>query len=206
MYPAQEQRATKAYYPHDPANVHHSYIGDFVKFRNMHSGKEQHIFHLHNHQWLFNPNDDNSNYIDAQGIGPGSGYTYEIAYGGSGNRNKTVGDAIFHCHFYPHFAQGMWYLWRNHDVFEAGTRLAVSGGTGADDFHAPDNVFGLMDGTPAAGARALPDGEIVAGTPIPAIVPLPGKGMAVMPLDVRVKPRVGLDGITYGSVAEVSVP
>ncbi len=202
----QEQRATKAYYPHDPANVHHSYIGDFVKFRNMHSGKEQHIFHLHNHQWLFNPNDDNSNYIDAQGIGPGSGYTYEIAYGGSGNRNKTVGDAIFHCHFYPHFAQGMWYLWRNHDVFEAGTRLAVSGGTGADDFHAPDNIFGLMDGTPAAGARALPDGEIVVGTPIPAIVPLPGKGMAVMPLDVRVKPHVGLDGVTYGSVAEVSVP
>lgn len=206
LHDPRDQRAKKAYYPHDPANVHHSYIGDFVKFRNMHSGKEQHIFHLHNHQWLFNPNDDNSNYIDAQGIGPGSGYTYEIAYGGSGNRNKTVGDAIFHCHFYPHFAQGMWYLWRNHDVFEAGTRLAVSGGTGSDDFHAPDNIFGLMDGTPAAGARALPDGEIVAGTPIPAIVPLPGKGMAVMPLDVRVKPRVGLDGVTYGSVAEVSVP
>lgn len=27
--------------------------------------------------------------------------TYEINYGGSGNRNKTSGDAIFHCHFYP---------------------------------------------------------------------------------------------------------
>lgn len=182
----ENQRATEAYYPHDPANVHHSYIGDFVKFRNMHSGKEQHIFHLHNHQWLFNPNDDNSNYIDAQGIGPGSGYTYEIAFGGSGNRNKTVGDAIFHCHFYPHFAQGMWYMWRNHDVFEAGTRLEVSD-NGTDGFHS--KPFDLKSGKPSPTARALPDGEIIAGTPIPAIVPLPGKGMAPMPLKVSVKPK-----------------
>ena len=191
--------ATEAYYPHDPANLHHSYIGDFVKFRNLHSGKEQHIFHLHNHQWLFNPNDDNSNYIDAQGLGPGSGYTYEIAFGGSGNRNKTVGDAIFHCHFYPHFAQGMWYMWRNHDVFEAGTHLAVSGSV--NGFH--EKPFGLMSGKPSAGARALPDGEIVAGTPIPAIVPLPGKGMAPMPLPVKVEPRKGDDGKEHGSFAKV---
>ena len=194
-----DQRAKEAYYPHDPANVHHSYIGDFVKFRNMHSGKEQHIFHLHNHQWLFNPNDDNSNYIDAQGLGPGSGYTYEIAYGGSGNRNKTVGDAIFHCHLYPHFAQGMWYMWRNHDVFEGGTRLNVS--ENKTGFHV--EPFGLMHGKPAAKVRALPDGEIEAGAPIPAIVPLPGKGMAVMPGNVVVKSRIGLDGQAYGSVAEV---
>ncbi len=175
--------ASEAYYPHDPANVNHSYIGDFVKIRNLHSGKEQHIFHLHNHQWLFNPNDDNSNYIDAQGIGPGSGYTYEIAFGGSGNRNKTVGDAIYHCHFYPHFAQGMWYMWRNHDVFEAGTRLAVSGKE-KNGFH--KFPFDLKSGKPAKGARALPDGEIIAGTPIPAIVPLPGKGMAPMPEKIHV--------------------
>ncbi len=110
--PPSGPKATKAFYPGDPANINHSYIGDFVKFRNTHNGFEQHVFHLHNHQWLFNPNDDNSNYIDAQGIGPGMGYTYEIANGGSGNRNKSSGDAIYHCHFYPHFAQGMWYMWR----------------------------------------------------------------------------------------------
>lgn len=176
-------RAEHAWYPHDPANVHHSYIGDAVKFRNLHAGKEQHIFHLHNHQWLFNPNDDNSNYIDAQAIGPGSGYTYEIAFGGSGNRNKTVGDAIFHCHFYPHFAQGMWYMWRNHDVMETGTRLKVSDAT-RDGFHA--TPFDLKNGTPAEKSRALPDGEIVAGTPIPAIVPLPGKALPPMPAGVYV--------------------
>ena len=176
-------KATRAFFPDDPANVTHSYINDFVKFRNLHIGREQHVFHLHNHQWLFNPNDDNSNYIDAQGIGPGSGYTYEMTFGGSGNRNLSAGDAIFHCHFYPHFAQGMWAMWRVHDTFEAGTRLAASG----EAFHG--RAFALQDGTPAAGARALPDGEIVAGVPIPAVVPLPGKPMAPMPGRVEVAPN-----------------
>jgi hypothetical protein len=120
-------KATQAFFPDDPSNVHHSYKRDFVKFRQLHAGpKEQHIFHLHNHQWLFNPNDDNSNYIDAQGIGPGSGYTLEINYGGAGNRNISAGDAIFHCHFYPHFAQGMWEHWRINDVLQTGTQLAVT--------------------------------------------------------------------------------
>ncbi len=188
-------KATKAYYPDDPSNVHHSYLSDFVKFRNLHTGKEHHVFHLHNHQWLFNPSDDNSNYLDAQGIGPGAGYTYEINFGGSGNRNKSAGDAIFHCHFYPHFAQGMWELWRIHDTFEAGTRLAASGA----DFH--QTPFGLQDGQPAApvidaatgaittAVRALPDGEIAAGTPIPALVPLPGRPLAPLPGRVAVVPK-----------------
>lgn len=197
-------KATKTYYPHDPANVHHSYLGDFVKFRNLHTGKEQHIFHLHNHQWLYNPNDDNSNYIDAQAIGPGSGYTYEIAFGGSGNRNKSAGDAVFHCHYYPHFAQGMWYLWRIHDTFERGTSLAVSGSEGrVPGFH--KKPFDLADGTPAKGARALPDGEIAQGTPIPAVVPLPGKPLALMPgrVEVAANPRTLPDGRPVGSLARV---
>jgi hypothetical protein len=181
-------KATMALYPSEPSNVNHSYIGDFVKFRNTHNGHEQHIFHLHGHQWLFNPNDDNSDYVDAQGIGPGAGYTYEIANGGSGNRNRVAGDAIYHCHFYPHFAQGMWAMWRVHDVFEEGTRLDVSQ-QGADGYHS--EPFALRSGKPATGARALPDGEIVAGTPIPAIVPLPGKAMAPMPGKVVVVPKIG---------------
>jgi hypothetical protein len=161
-------KATKALYPDDPSNVHHSYLNDRVKFRNLHAGpKEHHIFHLHAHQWLFNPDDPQSNYLDGQAIGPGSGYTYEIAYGGSGNRNKTAGDSIFHCHFYPHFAQGMWELWRVHDVFEQGTAMVID---------TADNLP-----IPAAGSRALPDGEIAAGTPIPGLVPIPTNAMAPMP-------------------------
>ena len=185
----------------DPGNVHHSYTNDFTKFRNTHIGKEQHVFHLHNHQWLYDSNDDNSNYLDAQGVGPGVGYTYEIAFGGSGNRNKTAGDAIFHCHFYPHFAQGMWYLWRVHDGHEAGTRLASSGAA----YHTA--VWALANTTPAAGARAYPDGEIATGTPIPAVVPLPGKGMAPIPADVQVvqNPLTSpFNGRPLGSLAQVN--
>jgi hypothetical protein len=194
---AMGRKANEAFYPDDPANVHHSYTGDKAKLRNVHAGpKEQHIFHLHNHQWLFNANDDNSNYLDAQGVGPGSSYTFEINYGGSGNRNKTSGDAIFHCHFYPHFAQGMWYHWRHHDVLETGTYLEVSGGSpAAPAFHTAR--WGLRHGTPAlhpggsgipAGARvrSLPDGEILVGTPIPAVVPIPGKPLPPVPGEVVV--------------------
>ncbi len=175
-----------ALYQEDPSNVHHAYTGDFTKIRNTHAGSfEQHIFHLHNHQWLFNPNDDNANYLDAQEIMPGSGHTYELANGGVGNRNKTAGDAIFHCHFYPHFAQGMWYHIRIMDVMETGSVLAVSGGTAeAPSIHL--NRWDLRSGKPAVGARALPDGELPDGVPIPAIVPLPGKAMPHMPAPVKV--------------------
>lgn len=157
------RKATKVLYPDDPSNVHHSYIGDHVKMRVVHAGpKEHHIHHLHAHQWLQTPDDDNSTYLDSQAVGPGYAFTTEITHNGSGNRNKVVGDSIFHCHFYPHFAQGMWELWRSHDVFESGTVLNSSG-------------------IPVAGARALPDGEIIAGTPIPGLVPLPTIAMAPMP-------------------------
>jgi hypothetical protein len=160
---ANPQFATKAYFPDDPSNVHHSYINDRVKFRNLHAGpKEHHIFHLHAHQWLHSPDSDNSAYLDSQSIGPGSAYTYEIAHHGSGNRNRTVGDSIFHCHFYTHFAQGMWEFWRTHDVLETGTVL--------DE-----------EGRPARGARALPDHEIKTGTPIPALIPMPTMAMAPLP-------------------------
>ncbi len=154
--------ATKAFYPEDPSNVWHGYLNDRTKIRNIHVGSEHHIFHLHAHQWLFAAEDLDSNYVDAQAIGPGSSFTYEITWGGGGNRNKTAGDSIFHCHFYPHFAQGMWGLWRVHDVFEIGTTLDA-------------------EGRPKVGSRALPDGEIAAGTPIPGVVPLPGKAMPPMP-------------------------
>ena len=157
------KKATRAFFPDDPSNVYHGYIEDHTKFRVLHAGsKEHHIHHLHAHQWLFTADSDKSTYLDSQAIGPGASFTAEIAYHGGGNLNKTVGDSIFHCHFYPHFAQGMWALWRVHDVFEKGTAIG-------------------NDGKPTATARALPDGEIDAGTPIPAVVPLPGKPMAPMP-------------------------
>ncbi|WP_437309468.1 copper oxidase [Sorangium sp. So ce388] len=144
---------SRALYPDDPSNVSHGYLGDPVRIRNLHAGPtETHVFHVHGHQWLRSPSNEDSAYIDSQTIGPRAAYTYDMAYGGGGNRNLTAGDAVYHCHLYPHFVQGMWGIWRSHDVFEAGT---------------PD--------------RSLPDGEIAAGTPTPAVVPIPDKAMAPMP-------------------------
>ncbi|WP_433927395.1 multicopper oxidase domain-containing protein [Sorangium cellulosum] len=144
-------KALRALFPDDPSNVHHAYLGDPVWFRNVHAGpKETHVFHLHAHQWIQAPNNDDGFTRDSQSIGPGGAYTYNI--GRAGSRALTPGDAIFHCHLYPHFAQGMWELFRVHDVFEAGTR-----------------------------DRRLPDGEIKDGTPTPAVVPIPELGMPPMP-------------------------
>jgi manganese oxidase len=165
-----KRKATYALYPDDPSNVYHSYINDHVTFHILHGGTAAtHVHHQHAHQWLHSPNNPDSTYLDSQMISPGAAYTLEIDYNGGGNRNKTVGDSIFHCHFYPHFAGGMWSLWRTHDVFEGGT---------------------LMQGpVPAPGySRALPDGEIAAGTPIPAVVPLPTLAMAPLPARTAIVP------------------
>jgi hypothetical protein len=161
--------ADEVKYPDDPSNVYHSYVGDRVIFRVVHAGQlVTHVHHLHAHQWLHTPNSDTSTYLDSQLISPGSTFTQEIDYDGSGNRNRTPGDAIFHCHFYPHFAAGMWGLWRNHDVFEPGTDTSPS----------PATLWN----------RALPDGEFAQGTPIPAVVPLPTLPMAPLPARVRLCP------------------
>ena len=144
-------------YPDDPSNVHHSYLNDPVVYRNFHAGpKETHVFHLHAHQWFSGNDGGRGSYLDSQTVGPQQGFSYDIYHGGltryepsenvsyppgyqkpkgkgwwgslgAGNRNRSPGDSIFHCHLYPHFAQGMWELWRNHDVLEDGSRLLPDG-------------------------------------------------------------------------------
>jgi hypothetical protein len=175
--PANTPRATKAFFPDDPSNVYHSYLGDHVQFQILHAGSSvHHVHHHHAHQWVHTPDSPNSSYLDSQAIGPGASFSLDLVYHGSGNQNLTPGDSIFHCHFYPHFASGMWALFRVHDVFEEGTALDT-------------------DGRPKQGARALPDGEILAGTPIPAVIPLPTQGMAPMPEKVEiVKGQVKVNG------------
>lgn len=165
---AARKKPTRAFYPDDPSNVYHSYLGDHVRFRILHAGAAvTHVHHHHAHQWLHSGTDQDSNYLDSQSIGPGSSYTLELVYDGSGNRNLSAGDSIFHCHFYPHFASGMWALFRVHDVFEEGTPL--------DEAQRPRHR-----------TRALPDPEIGAGTPIPAVVPLPTMAMAPLPSQVEI--------------------
>ncbi|MBA2442070.1 MAG: hypothetical protein H0V53_06645 [Rubrobacter sp.] len=111
------------------ANVHHAYPKDPTKIRYAMAGvAETHVFHMHAHQWLSNPKDTatfdpknpSSATIDSQTFGPGETFTADLLYG-AGSQPGTVGDSIFHCHLYPHFAEGFWSLFRVHDVTEDGS-------------------------------------------------------------------------------------
>lgn len=193
----------------DPSNVHHSYLNDAIVFRNFHAGpKETHVFHLHAHQWFAGNDGARGAYLDSQTVAPQQGFSYDIYGGGldvyhrgapgqpgwhetlgSGNRNRTVGDSIFHCHLYPHFAQGMWELWRVHDALEDGTRKLPDGQW------EPDLSLAEMDEAtrakkrpgsvdPASGRWIGAGAGLSApqvGTPVPALVPLPGQAWPLLP-------------------------
>jgi len=132
----------QGYYPNNPANVDHSNINDHLKYRISHSDRDlTHIFSLNGHVWQRPPTTDEGSYLDSTMLSPGINYKLEMVYNGSGNRNKVVGDSIFNCPFYPHFAAGMWAMWRTHNVFESGTELTKRG-------------------MPMKGVRNLPDDEI----------------------------------------------
>lgn len=105
----------------DPAPpILKAYVGDPSKIRLIHGGvKETHVFHLHNHQWRLEPDDPKSTIIDSISISPQECYTLDILYG-AGSFNGMIGDAIFHCHLYPHFHEGMWTLWRVFDRLQDG--------------------------------------------------------------------------------------
>lgn len=66
------------------------------------------------------PDDPKSTIIDSISISPQECYTLDILYG-AGSFNGMIGDAIFHCHLYPHFHEGMWTLWRVFDRLQDGT-------------------------------------------------------------------------------------
>lgn len=197
-------------FPDDPSNVHHSYLNDKVVFRNFHAGKETHVFHLHSHQWFAGNDAGRGAYLDSQTIGPQQGFSYRIYHGGlerfagdrpgaaspkgwwdslgSGNRNRTPGDAIFHCHLYPHFAQGMWSLWRVHDVLEDGTRVLPDGQREARLSVLPDPEKGKVRPGSVGRAGEWLDPATIAGgkpsslgTPIPGLLPLPGQGLPPLP-------------------------
>ncbi|MGN0567863.1 MAG: multicopper oxidase domain-containing protein, partial [Acutalibacteraceae bacterium] len=105
----------------DPAPpVLRAYVGDPSKIRLIHGGvKETHVFHLHNHQWKKETDDSRSTIIDSVSISPQECFTLDILYG-AGSFNKMIGDAIFHCHLYPHFHEGMWTFWRVFDRLQRG--------------------------------------------------------------------------------------
>lgn len=208
------------WFPDDPSNVHHSYLNDRVVFRNFHAGpKETHVFHLHAHQWFGGNDEDRGSYLDSQTVGPMQAFTYKIYHGGgrpygaasdgspttgpargwweglgSGNRGRTPGDSIFHCHLYPHFAQGMWELWRVHDVLEDGSRKLPDGQLAAGlslkpADPAPVGARRLRPGTAEARNAAATSGTLAPGTgfraadgtPVPGLIPLPDEAAPLLP-------------------------
>ncbi|MBP3918298.1 MAG: multicopper oxidase domain-containing protein [Clostridia bacterium] len=112
----------------DPAPpILKAYVGDPSKIRLIHGGvKETHVFHLHNHQWRLEPDDAKSTVIDSISISPQECYTLNILYG-AGSFNGMIGDAIFNCHLYPHFHEGMWTLWRVFDRLQDGCGMYPDG-------------------------------------------------------------------------------
>lgn len=104
-----------------------AYLGDPIKIRLIHAAvKETHVFHYHVHQWLFEPNDQESEIIDAQAISPQNNYTVSPLYG-AGSLQEAIGDAIIHCHLYPHFGEGMWGIQRNFDTLQDGSQCYPNG-------------------------------------------------------------------------------
>lgn len=102
-------------------------MGDPAKIRLIHGGiKETHVFHLHNHQWRLEGDNPNSTIIDSITLSPQECYTLDILYG-AGSLNGMIGDAIFHCHLYPHFHEGMWTLWRIYDRLQDGSGTLPDG-------------------------------------------------------------------------------
>ncbi|WNS80355.1 multicopper oxidase domain-containing protein [Domibacillus sp. DTU_2020_1001157_1_SI_ALB_TIR_016] len=112
----------------DPATpILRGYKGDPAVIRLIHAAsKETHVFHYHVHQWLRDPGNVNSEIVDAQAISPQSHYSIRPLYG-LGSLQGAIGDAIIHCHLYPHFEAGMWGMNRVFDTLQDGSQCYPNG-------------------------------------------------------------------------------
>ncbi|KND00430.1 uncharacterized protein SPPG_09220 [Spizellomyces punctatus DAOM BR117] len=111
----------------DPGLVFFNYAGDPVKFRVVHGGvRETHVFHWHVHQWYAVDGKVDSPIIDSFSLSPQWATTFTALYG-AGSRLKSIGDAIFHCHLYPHFTLGMWGIFRTFDTLQDGSLTYPNG-------------------------------------------------------------------------------
>jgi len=108
-------------------NVYTAYKGDPIKFCFVGaSHEENHVHHLHQHRHKDVPQKEAPT-IDAQTIGLGDTYEAYLVAGhgsgtvrpemsfaeafteaGAGYTHGTAGDVLFHCHLFPHYAEGMW--------------------------------------------------------------------------------------------------
>lgn len=106
----------------DPdTSVFRAYAGDDTVIRLLHGGmRDTHVFHTHLHQWHVDPEDEDSPIVDSVSISPQQGMTLKLI-GGAGSAQRAAGDAVWHCHLYPHFHLGMWGILRSFDTRQCGT-------------------------------------------------------------------------------------
>ena len=123
-----------------------AYIGDPIKFHIVHPGAmETHPWHQHTQRWNADPKNKKSPLKDVQSFGPGEAKELNIE-GGAGGVQKTAGDSIFHCHLYPHFAQGFWGHLRIFDKLRDGKPITAGG-----------ELPTYADGTPLEALQELPN-------------------------------------------------
>lgn len=104
-----------------------TYRGDPFHFHVIHPGaKETHPWHQHTQRWYADPHNTRSPRKDVQSLGPGEAFELDIE-GGAGGLQGAIGDSIFHCHLYPHFAQGFWGHERIFDRLRDGTQSYPDG-------------------------------------------------------------------------------
>jgi manganese oxidase len=103
------------------------YVSDPLKFHVVHPGAmETHPWHQHTQRWNADPKNPKSPLNDVQSFGPGEARELKIE-GGAGGTQRTAGDSIFHCHLYPHFAQGFWGHLRIFDKLRDGSKKYPDG-------------------------------------------------------------------------------
>lgn len=125
---------------------------------------DTHTFHQHAHRWFLDPNQadisklpipendiQKSTRLDVQGVGAME--VYKLVYEqGAGSVTGTAGDSIFHCHFYPHFAGGIWSAVRVFDKLKINFNDPSSIQATLDD----GKLLSYPDGTDQAVLQPLP--------------------------------------------------
>ncbi|QUW23521.1 multicopper oxidase domain-containing protein [Sporosarcina sp. Marseille-Q4063] len=177
----------------DPSTpILRGYIGDPAKIRVVHGGvKETHVFHYHVHQWLSDTQDLSSEIFDAQATSPQSHYTIEPLYG-LGSLQGSFGDAVIHCHLYPHFAAGMWGMNRVFNTLQDGSQCYPNGVPikslqPLPDRKAPPKPTKLKPGFP----NFIP-GKVGYKAPRPPLGIVGGRGLTELEKNAAIeKPRPG---------------
>lgn len=146
-----------------------AYVADPVRWHVVHgAAKETHVFHLHLHQWYDERNHSDSRLVDSRGFGPGQTFSFDILYG-AGSLQKAYGDVIYHCHLYPHFDEGMWGIFRVHDVLEDGSRCYPDGSPLTPLVPLPDRKPPRRPTPKRPGFPFFIPGKVVCKSPVPPI-------------------------------------